>query len=156
MVFGQKIATFWHFFSKSHFLAIFEKRRFWPICRCSTSAVCCPLELKIAWGLWLALKSSQNNFQLKRTAHGRGGASAKSPFWASKGVPCQFRPFFKGASKRHFWALMGALVCLNRFFSSFWPRTCILSNLFGPSKRTPRWPLLLTSAQEKKSSKVPI
>ena len=29
---------------------------------------------------------------------------------------------------------MGALVCLNRLFSSFWPGMCILSNLFGPTR----------------------
>ena len=39
----------------------------------------CPFELKIFLGLCLALKSSQKNFQLKRTAHGGGGASEKSP-----------------------------------------------------------------------------
>ena len=71
-LFRQKIA-------KSHFLAIFEKRRFWQFCRCSTSTVCCPFELKIAWGLCLALKSSQKNFQLKRTAHGGGADLAKTP-----------------------------------------------------------------------------
>ena len=120
------------FFLKSHFLAIFEKRQFLRFSEGSTSAVCCPFELKIAWGLCLALKSSHINFQLKRTAHGGGADLAKTPFWASKGVPCQFWPFFKGAPKRHFWALMGALVCLNRLFGSFWPRRCILSNLFGP------------------------
>ena len=57
-----------------------QKWRFFEV---RSSAVCCPFELKIAWGLCLALKSSQKNFQLKRTAHGWGldlEKSPKSPF----------------------------------------------------------------------------
>ena len=64
----------------------------WRFCEVRTSAVRCPFELKITWGLCLALKSSQNNFQLKRTSHGGGGASAKTPFWPSKGTTCEFCP----------------------------------------------------------------
>ena len=61
------------------FLSIFQKSRFWRFCRCFSSAVRCPFELKITWGLCLALKSSQNNFQLKRTAHGWGSDLEKTP-----------------------------------------------------------------------------
>ena len=86
------------------------------------------------WGLYPALKSSHINFQLNRTTHGGAAASPKWPFLTSKGTPCDFWPFFERPPKRHFWALWGALVCLDRFFSSFWPRTCIFRNLFGPFK----------------------
>ena len=95
-------------FAFCRFFKIFQKSRFWRFCRCFSSAVRCPFELKITWGLCLALKSSQNNFQLKRTAHGGAGASAKSPKWASKGIPCDFWPFSSFAKKGifgHFWVL---------------------------------------------------
>ena len=51
----------------------------WRFFEVRSSAVCCPFELKIFLGLCPALKSSQKNFQLKRTAHGGAGASEKSP-----------------------------------------------------------------------------
>jgi hypothetical protein len=56
--------------------------------------VCCPIELKILWGLYPTLKSSHINFQLKRTTHGGAGASPKWPFLTSKGGPFEFWPFF--------------------------------------------------------------
>ena len=135
---------------------IFWKSRFWPISRCSTSAVCCPIELKIMWGLHPDPKSSHINFQLNRTTHGGAAASPKWPFLTSKGTPCDFWPFFERPPKRHFWALWGALVCLDRFFSSFWPRTCIFRNLFGPLKSDLQIATFADICPGKKSSKVPI
>ena len=75
------------------FLSIFQdfwKSRFWRFLEGSTSAVCGPFELKIVWGLCLALKSSHINFQLKRTAHDEVTDLAKTPFWPSKGTTCEF------------------------------------------------------------------
>ena len=46
----------------------------------------------------------------------------KTPFWASKGTTCEFWPFFKRPPKRHFWALLGALVCLIFLFTFFWAK----------------------------------
>ena len=70
------LATFWKWSKFTGSTLWGPKWRFFEV---RSSAVCCPFELKIFLGLCLALKSSQKNFQLKRTAHGGAGASAKSP-----------------------------------------------------------------------------
>ena len=120
--FWSKNRHFWALFVFCRFFKIFEKSRFWWFGEGSTSAVWSPFELKIFWGLCLALKSSHINFQLQRTAHGGGGASAKSLIWSSKGTTCDFWPFFERPQKRHFWALLGALVCLIVLFTFFWAK----------------------------------
>ena len=84
--------------------------------------MCCSIELKILWGLYRTLESSHINFQLNRTTHGRAGASPKWPFWAYKAIPCDFWPFFERRQKRHFWALLGALVCLIVLVTFFWAK----------------------------------
>ena len=93
---------FYEFCEKSRFWPIFWDLRKWPNLGGSISFMWCPFRLKFLWGLYLALKSSHINFQLKRTTHGGAAASPKSRFWASKGIPCDFWPFFERPPKRHF------------------------------------------------------
>ena len=85
--------------------------------------MCCPFELKIFWGLYPTLKSSHINFQLQRTAHGGGGASAKSLIWSSKGTTCDFWPF----PKKAFLGTFGCSRVLNLLIHIFLSKTDILN-----------------------------
>ena len=106
-----------------------QKWRFFEV---RSSAVCCPFELKIAWGLCLALKSSHINFQLKRTEHGWGSDLAKTP-------KSTFSENLEKSTKSEKWPKSGDFLTKNEKFridllvSLFWPFLCLLSNLFGLS-----------------------
>ena len=121
--FWSKNRHFWALFVFCRFFKIFEKSRFWRFGEGSTSAVWSPFELKIFWGLCLALKSSHINFQLQRTAHGGGGASAKSLIWSSKGTTCDFWPF----PKKAFLGTFGCSRVLNLLIHIFLSKTDILN-----------------------------
>ena len=159
--FWSKNRHFWALFVFCRFFKIFEKSRFWRFGEGSTSAVWSPFELKIFWGLCLALKSSHINFQLQRTAHGGGGASAKSLIWSSKGTTCDFWPF----PKKAFLGTFGCSRVLNLLIHIFLSKTDILNAIRRFDFRT-FWEIFrmapksgqkwLISAQGKKSSKVPI
>ena len=75
---------------KKSIFAIFRKLPKTPFWDPSTSLDICPFELQILWGLWLALKSSQINFQLKRTTHERRGEVSIWRFWPFKGPASKF------------------------------------------------------------------
>ena len=125
----KKSPLFGHFSLFVDFSRFSEKVDFGVFARSDPQPCSVRLSWKFIWELFRARQSPHAIFSSngQHTAEDRTSQKRQNRLFQKSWKIGQKA---KSGRKRRFWALMASLVCLNRFFSSFWPRTCIFSH-FG-------------------------
>ena len=131
-----KIDSHDHFFSKSHFLPIFEKGHFGRFFDAPHPSCAVRLSWKLREGSDLPLRAPKSIFSSNGQHTKNVERSQFGDFGRSRGHPANFAQNQNGHQKGIL-GTSGCQFCLDLLVSSFWPRTCLLSNFFELSKKWP-------------------